>query len=211
MDTLQTGDLLLFHPTKSCCSSFINCFSNMVECLSSSQYSHVAMVLKDPTYIDPKLTGIYMLESGLEEFGDAEDHKIKLGVQISKLDKVFKDYPGQIYVRRLQTKRDSDFEQKIVNMHEKVHNLPYDLNIKDWAEAYERVHKWSCWKKLTQKEKQKRNTYWCSALIAFAYVQLGFLPTDTPWTLTSPREFSSKEGEQLKFENCTISDEEEIN
>lgn len=207
METLQTGDLLLFHPTKPMFSSFISCFSDLVDWLSGSQYSHVAMVLKDPTYIDPKLKGYYMLESGIEEFGDAEDNKIKFGVQISNLEKVMKSYPGNIYVRRLNVHRDKAFEDKIVEMHKKVHNLPYDINIKDWVEAYDKVHKWPCWQSLPEGEKQKRNTYWCSALIAFAYVQLGYLKEDTPWTLISPRAFSSKENEQLDFINCTLTPE----
>ena len=43
----QTGDLLLF-------SENTNIFSRLIEYFTHSKYSHTAIILQNPTYIDPK-------------------------------------------------------------------------------------------------------------------------------------------------------------
>mgnify|MGYP003314684960 CR=1 FL=1 len=43
------------------------------------------MVLRDPTYIDPKLKGLYIWESSEEKNPDPQDGKKKIGVQITPL------------------------------------------------------------------------------------------------------------------------------
>ena len=50
----QTGDLLLY--------SSNNWISYLIEYFTSSQFSHISMIVKDPIYIDSKLKGIYVLE-----------------------------------------------------------------------------------------------------------------------------------------------------
>ena len=56
---------------------------------------------------------------------------------------------------------------------------------------------------------QKENTYWCSALVSFVYVELGFLDKNIPWTLISPKELSSSSNE-LKFINCKLDNDTQI-
>src|SRR3989304_23762 len=94
LDQLNTGDVLLFNEKKYW-------FSWLVEYWTGSPWSHVAIVLRDPIYLDPKLTGLYLWESGEEYFPDAEDNKIKFGVQITDLKKVISGYQGKIVVRKL--------------------------------------------------------------------------------------------------------------
>jgi hypothetical protein len=53
---------------------------------------------------------------------------------------------------------------------------------------------------------QKQTMYWCSALVAYIYVSLGFLPETTPWTMIFPKQFSV-ECDSLKFQNCELGDE----
>ena len=79
MDKLETGDLLLFSG-----NYFL---SKIIEYFTDCNYSHVGIVLKDPKYLDPKLIGFYLLQSGEEYFKDSEDNKFKIGVQISDLNK----------------------------------------------------------------------------------------------------------------------------
>ena len=85
MDDLQTGDILLFTGHKK---GWLKYFSYMIEYATHSNFSHVAMVLRDPTYIDPNLKGIYLWESGWEGEPDAEDDKVKLGVKITPLQEI---------------------------------------------------------------------------------------------------------------------------
>ena len=110
------------------------------------------------------------------------------------------NYSGNIYVRKLHCNRDQDFYNKINQIHSDVHNLPYDLNIFDWIKA-----KFDIEIGFTQ----KKNTFWCSALVSYFYVKLGFLNKSIPWTLISPQELSSS-SDKLQFENCKLDDDKLI-
>ena len=74
------------------------------------------------------------------------------------------------------------FYKKIDQIHSDVHNLPYDLNLFDWIKAGLNI-------KIGNVQK---NTYWCSALVCYIYIKLGFLENNIPWTLISPEDFNSK-------------------
>ena len=64
----DTGDIILFSGKNSW-------FSLMVEYFTSSPFSHIGIVLKNPTQIDPKLKGLHLLESGFEPIKDEVDDK----------------------------------------------------------------------------------------------------------------------------------------
>ena len=64
---LDTGDLLLYNSS--------NCFAKIIEKLTNSNYSHISFILRDPTFIDEKLKGLFILESGSEIKPDALDKK----------------------------------------------------------------------------------------------------------------------------------------
>ena len=107
MESLESGDILLFHG-----EGFW--FSSLVEWITGSKFSHVAMVLKDPTYIHESLKGLYMIESGEEKFPDAISHRIIRGVQVVDLSKVLETYTGKVYVRRFlssNSSKDINFEE----------------------------------------------------------------------------------------------------
>lgn len=192
IDELETGDIILFSG-----NYFL---SYIVEYFTNSIYSHVGVVLKNPNLGDAKFKGIYLLESGFENTPDPENHRIKKGVQIINLEDKIKNYKGRIYVRKLHCTRDKKFYEKIIEIHSTVHNIPYDLNPIDWIKAYYQ---------LDIGNTQKENTYWCSALVSFVYVELGFLDKNIPWTLISPKELSSSSNE-LKFINCKLDNDKQI-
>ena len=83
---LKTGDLILcsWH-NKSCKNCCFNCFDNIIRWGSHSNWTHSAVVLKDPTFIHPSLKGLYVWESSKENNPDPQDCKYKLGVQITPL------------------------------------------------------------------------------------------------------------------------------
>ena len=78
LNNLNTGDLILFQGKHSFISSLINMFTN-------SRWTHIGVVLKNPKCIDTQLKGLYLWESGEEEFPDSENNKYKYGVQIVDL------------------------------------------------------------------------------------------------------------------------------
>lgn len=186
----QTGDLVLFN-SKS------KWYDYLIEYFTCSKFSHVGMILENPTNIDPTLNqGLYLIESCLHTVPDRIYNKRINGVQINKLDDVLFDYinkknKGRIYYRFLECTRDNSFREKIKNICESVYAKPYDLHIMDWLRAEVYI---STGSEMDNIEKRhKTNTFWCSALVAYIYVQLGFLRKDIPWTLISPAAFSEKD------------------
>ncbi len=188
---LQTGDILLYHEKDFW-------FSSIVEWFTGSQYSHIAMVLKDPSFTCPPLKGLYIFESGEESIPDAENGRIKFGVQIVPLKEVVENYDGRIYLRRLKCDRNMDFYLKLAKAHSNVHNITYDTNAHDMEKAVRHYYKGDV---------QKQTEYWCSALQAYLFTQLGFLPNNTPWTLILPVQFSSTGKDKLEFVNCELEKE----
>ncbi len=214
----QTGDILLFHNSKSC-------FFKLVECCTHSKYSHVAMIIKDPDFTTPPLKGLYIIESGTEPFKDSENHRKKFGVQIVPLQLVLATYQGSVYWRRLKLNiaRDMKFERTLAIAHNYVHNLPYDIDPMDWLNAAfgtcEPASKTGSTKSKRNRffcccrpapHQQRTNMFWCSALIAFIYSMIGLLPESTPWSYIKPVDWGTEHPTPLNFVQCSLDDEIKI-
>jgi hypothetical protein len=191
---LDTGDILLFRGNQL--------LSKLLECFGNSRYSHVGMVLKNPKSIHLDLEdGLYLLESSSNDTPDVEDHQFKIGVQIHRLDDVLREFSkNSIYVRYVNCKRDEAFYQRLSDVHNEVHNKPYDLNPADWIRA-----EWNLLHPLDiHPMYQKTNAFWCSALLCYIYGKLECLESEMDWSIIAPREFSSEEGTLLRF-RCPVS------
>jgi len=203
MDEYDTGDILLFSN-----KTFIP--SRMIEYLSGSIYSHVGIILKDPTYIKPELKGLYILEStGLTDVLDAEDNVLKTGVQIRCLTDVCKEYDGAIFWRKLHCVRDEKFYQTISDVHAEVYNKPYDFDLIDWLEGLLNIQ-------LT--DVHRTSKFFCSAMVTYIYHRLGFVDENTAWTIIRPKdlgtEFSTvptryfaNDVSRINIINCTLDNE----
>ncbi len=217
LDTCQTGDLILFSDKKEW-------YSRAIEFFTGSKFSHVAMILKSPIYINPELTGVYILESGYEDISACDTGKITFGVQISKIECVkntMENVKNTVYYRKLDlektpevntktnttnehienvclTTRDIEhgaFNEKVKFAYNIVKNKPYDIDPFDWIKA--EFH-------LDIGNVQKTNTFWCSALVACVYVKMGLLATSLPWTLIEPKFFSFYENPNMKYKDCVL-------
>ena len=207
-DDLNTGDILLFHHVsnyKNCYNCVFTCFTDLIQSCTQSKFSHIGMIVVDPTFTNPPLKGVYVLESSFETYPDAEDHKYKLGVELEEFDKVIKNANQEIYVRKLNCKRDENFYNTLNEVHKVVHNKPYDALPRDWIDAI--FHKYS------GKNAQSINHFWCSALVCYIYVKWGFLPSYTPWSLVTPKMFSSETDSKNKLDlvNSSLEYEMRIN
>ena len=207
MENLETGDIILF--------SSNYWYSNLIEYFGQSKYSHVGMVLKNPTYIHPSLNdGLYFIESGYENMKDVEDYKKKFGVQINKLDKIIdqnKKAGTKIFYRKLvleDEKKRLTFSAILEKAHKIIHNKPYNTIVQDWVRA-EIALKEKSFDHFTNAINKKTSTFWCSALVAYLYVQLGLLDENTPWTIVPPKEFSETSS-ILKFVGCSLDKETSI-
>ena len=172
---MQTGDILLFHGEGWW-------FSRAVEWLTGSRFSHVSMILRNPTYIHPSLTGLFMIESGEEKFPDAVRHRVIKGVQIVDLEKVIENYQGSVYHRALDISAIEEIRIKKIfaKLWEKIEFCPYDQN------------PWDFFKVLFDLDignNYRENSYFCSALIASLYERFGFFKEPIPWDLVQPKDF----------------------
>ena len=109
IENLETGDIILYSEKIF--------YERVIQYFTNSKYTHIAMMLKDPIYINPSLKGLYIIESGVESFNDAEDNEKKFGVQIVSFDKIMEKWEGEIFVRKLHYKRDKDFYKKLSEVH----------------------------------------------------------------------------------------------
>lgn len=202
METMDTGDILLFHHKNTWTSwlkASMSILANLIDFFTWSRYSHSAIIIKDPQFTSPPLKGLYVLQSSYEDFPDVENNEYKLGVELDTLEAVLKTWDGNIYWRQLNCTRDAEFYTTLGEAHSVVHNRPYDIIPTDWIKAGLDIHLGNV---------QKKKTFWCSALCAYIYTQLGFLPKDTPWSLITPKEFGSeKQSTPLIFTNCTLEKE----
>jgi len=177
MEQLETGDLILYHCKKGW-------FGKLIQLFTKSDYSHVGIVLKDPSFVDPPLVGMFFWESSDEHCRDAENTQFKIGVEIVDLTRAIQDAykrnTDDLYYRKL---KNCPFvsNEKWKEIHDVVHNKPYDFVPKDWIEG------------LIQRDPdpQKTDRFWCSALVGYVYTQMGLLPAETDWSIMRPCDFSS--------------------
>ena len=186
-DNLKTGDLLLFSESGH---GFTHMLSSLIKWCTHSSYTHVAMVLKNPSFIHPSLRGTFVWESSWEGTPDPQDGKIKLGVQITPLQEVLRAYKktGRVFLRKIITEENSFAEANLAEIHKIVYDKPYDIVAKDWIEALFQV----------DDKPQKTDRFWCSALIGYVYTKCGILQADTDWSIMRPCDFGI-EGEHLNY------------
>ena len=192
----ETGDILLLKENWW--------FSRLIQYFTNSKYSHCGIIIKNPDFTPIPLRGLYLLEStGFLRTKDAEDHEHKFGVQLTPLQDVF-ERQSKIYWRKLFCKRDHTFYESLKIIHSVVHNTPYDDKPIDWIKTKFQI-------RLGNLQNKKR--FFCSALCAFVYTSLGFLPEHTNWTIIPPCEFGTEPHTDfipLRFINCVVDEEVEI-
>jgi len=186
MDTLKTGDLLLFNNHSG---GIFGAFTSLIKWGTHSNYTHIGMVLKDPTFIHPSLRGLYVWESTFNGSPDPQDNKIKLGVQITPLHECLAFEKRSVFLRRINS-NDVFTDDKLREIHKVVYEKPYDIAPKDWIQAFFRY----------DSVPQKTDRFWCSALVGYIYTKIGILDPNTDWSILRPSDFSLV-GENLVYKD----------
>lgn len=179
---LKTGDILLFDIQES---GLMGLFNKAIKYFTHSNYSHVAVVLKDPSFIHPSLKGYYIWESSWEGSPDPQDGLTKLGVQITPFDEIYnkcKANNSSIFVRRVQCSPNIFNDTILSQIHDVVYKKPYDIVPSDWIKALGR----------TDNTPQRTDRFWCSALVGYIYTKCSLLNSSTDWTILRPSDFSVK-------------------
>lgn len=167
---LQTGDLILYNGQKSL-------FSRFVEFFTGSRFSHVAVVLREPTYLHPSLTGIYAYQAAPDHVPDVENGNTQMAVKLKALDEDLRDYKGTMYARRVDFDR-SNFIELVRDIYAQTHGSPYDTRFADWVRAA-----------LRDNPTVQTQQFFCSALVAYFLMKLGLLVDGTKIDNVYPGDF----------------------
>tara|TARA_B110001469_G_C9629503_1_gene314700 strand:+ start:171 stop:782 length:612 start_codon:yes stop_codon:yes gene_type:complete len=190
VNDLKHGDLVFVNNKST--SMLFNLFLNMIRWGTHSDYTHVAIIVQNPTFGEKPLQGTYVWQSTYEGKPDPQDNKIKLGVQLTELDDFLDHYKNvSVFVRRF-----SDIslftDDKLREAHMIAYDKLYDIYPKDWIEAF------------VQKDPnpQKTERFWCSAFVGFVLTKIGILQSDTDWSIMRPCDFAL-DGEDLRYAGDT--------
>ena len=180
---LNTGDILLFCGSNTSGWLF-RVYDTLIRYFTHSSYTHTAIVLKSPTWINPKFTGTYVYESGVEPDPDPEDCCRKLGVQLTPLEEILNTDKPTVYVRKLRSNKRSHFDvDTLVKIHNDTHFTLYDFFPFDLLRAALQIQ--------PDARYQHTDAMFCSALVSFMLVRCNLLPKDTDWSEVTPGDLSS--------------------
>ena len=188
---METGDILLFE------SNYTGAFgwwAWVVSFVTRSKWSHVAVILQDPTYIDESYKGIYVLESGSEQWAD------NWGVIVSPLERILDDKTHKRVVHRKLYNAEIP-KAKLEVLYTTIINKRYVTNPIELA-AIEFKSKWLA-------NPRELDKFVCSTLVAYVYTALGLMPRITNWFFYEPCDFSET-NKGLKLVNCYLGEEREI-
>lgn len=195
----QTGDLILFQHTydwKNLKDLLFNTMDSVISFFTRSKYTHTGIIIKDPSW-RPDLKGYFFLESNWEFYKESEDNEIKIGVELVPLKRILSDNRlNRLFYRKLECTRDEDFYERLNKAQSVTHNRPYDTNLIDWFKAAFQIHLGN---------ERNRRRFWCSALVAYMYVQLRVLDETLEWSIVSPKQLGTENKSQmLHFQNCIM-------
>jgi cell wall-associated NlpC family hydrolase len=203
-DELQTGDLIFFKGT--------TWYDRLIEYFGQCPYSHVAIYLKNPTWIRSDLIGHFILESSMEDCNDITGVR-RFGVQLVRLEDSIKSSAGcQIFARQLDIERTQYLYDEISKIYLDHQRDPYDTSIIDWIEAkfiistnspgwVESLFFWN--------DVRKDRTFYCSAFVSYVFCRLGLLKHDenVPWSIIAPKEWAENNKSILQLNGCGLGPE----
>ena len=190
-DTLLTGDIVLFSGANSI-------ISNIVQITTSSIWTHVGIVIKDPDFLiksEGEKKGLYLLNSDGNYELDIESNTYRYGVQLVDLKKKVDNYEGLVTVRHLlkvnekhdmkeNERRNNMFKSAYQTVFEKSYDyIPINLIVTYLHNnGYLFADNWiNC---------RHTDYMFCSALVAYLFTITGILEKNTKWSMCMPNFFT---------------------
>ena len=197
IESLETGDLILF-------SGNVGVVDMIIKFFTWSKWTHVGIVLKDPTYISEELKGHYLLECGYNSFENV-DHNTRYGVQLVDLKEKLSTFEGEAYYRKIKPEfKKKNIDILIQTSYLSIRDKPYNLNLVDFL-----FMKLNFSKKIEYKNvilqylssyffnHRKMDAFVCSSLVGYMYVELRLLPRYINWSQCEPVTFSEDDEDPL--------------
>jgi len=198
-DSLITGDLILYSGTN-------NILSNLVKYATSSIWSHVGIVVRDPDFLinGPSKKGLYLLNSTGYYDIDIECKTTRLGVQLVDLKTNIENYEGLItarYLLQINNKRNEEENKRRNNLFKVAYQTVYEKTY-DYLPLHIIVallHNYGYTFADNLINCRHTDYLFCSALVAYLYTITGIMEKNTKWSLTTPDFFSHNLHEVFDF------------
>ncbi len=188
IDDLNTGDIILCHSSGPG-GGDDNGLDGVIEFFTRSPWEHTAIVIKDPWWLNEK--GLYVLQSGSgpNSYTDVMNGN-RSGVTLNHLGD-FMANREFIFTRRLENFTFCETTKtRFKKAFDTAHGKPYDKNWCSWIGTGIGSFfgcKW-CSRKTTPRTIK---TFWCSALVAYIYVEMGWLPDTIDWSCQTPEDIAA--------------------
>lgn len=185
-DDLNTGDIILCHGYNP--KGLDPGIDGMIEFFTHSPWEHTAIVIRDPWWVNlPKGLYIYQSGGGPNNYVDVINGN-RCGVTLNHFND-FMENREHIYVRKLTGEKwDALQKSAFVTYFNESHGKPYDKNCCSWIAAG--INSFFCCKLCNICIPKTDKTFWCSALVGFIYVKMGWIDKDTDWSSLTPEDIA---------------------
>lgn len=184
MNSLNTGDILLCRG-----DSGDDMIDKIIEDFTHSPYIHVAIVIKDPWWLDLKGTFVFQATRGPNGYPDVINPKMIKGVTLNKLSD-FLNGRQYVEVRSLTgVKWNETNKNNFVKIFNDTYKKPYNAKICEWiCVGISSICRCECFSNaIIPKE---TDTFWCSALVAYIYNKMFWIDNDINWSSQTPADLS---------------------
>lgn len=193
LENFNTGDIIIF--------SGNGIVPKAIRNVTKSKWTHVGMVLKDPDFLvkTPPKKGLFLIESDMpcsdKPCVDIETGKHMFGVNIVDLEERIKYYDGEVAYRELKptiSRKQINDDFKIV--YNTTYHKHYDWNPIDLINPA--IHQFIHHRFWTLDiifgiDRRRVNKFFCSALVAYTYTQMGLMSPTTEWSMIYPNYFAN--------------------
>ena len=185
-DDLNTGDIILCHGYNP--KGLDPGIDGVIEFFTHSPWEHAAIVIRDPWWTKlPKGLYIYQSGDGPNGYVDVLNGK-RCGVTLNHFND-FMQNRQHIYVRKLSgVQWTNDVKTEFVKYFKESHGKPYDTNWCSWLAAG--CNSFFCCKCCNCCIPKTDKTFWCSALVGFIYVKMGWIDEKTDWSSLTPEDLA---------------------
>lgn len=176
---LKTGDILLFSGKGG--------ISEGIKFFTLSKWSHIGMVYRFDSPLDPKGSVFCWESTTLSNLEDADTGKLTKGVQRVELsERIERCFAVgyEISVRSLSEPLTDDMIRALNDFRHEVSGRPYEKHtIELLKAAYDGIF---------GENKEDLSSLFCSELVAEAYQRMGILSESQPSNEYTPKDFSSE-------------------
>ena len=178
-DKLQTGDVILFEGEYR--------ISRLIEAVTGCDYSHCGVVLRLDGYDSPLLWEA----TTLSNLNDVITGDTLEGPKIVDLRERLEQYGREIvpYVKpsfawhAIEYDRPKDIADSILNLHKEYHGI---------KEASDVQMTWDVIQGRYLNREVKKDSFFCSELVAITYMALGLIGKKHPYNAYVPKDFTDK-------------------